>query len=479
MTLPDTRRFYIDGAWVDASDRTTQDVINPATGAVVTRVALATAADVDLAVAAAKRALRTCAATTMAERKAMLLRLRDAYQARIDDIAAAITQELGAPKDLARNGQAAAVLGKIDAFIAAADHVQLNERLDTGQRILRQPVGVAALIAPWNWPLHQIILKVGAALAAGCPMVLKPSEMTPMSASIFAEVMAAADLPRGMFNIIHGDGAGAGAPLCAHPDVAMISFTGSTAAGEAIARAAAPGFKRVALELGGKSACLVFSDADLEAAMTAILKKAFNNSGQNCNAPTRILVERAAYEQAIAAARKVAETWSLGWPDQPGPHIGPVANARQYAHVRAMIESGIKCGARIVAGGLDVPQGFEKGCFVAPTILADVTNDMPVAVQEIFGPVVVMIPFEDEDDALSIANDSDYGLAAYVYTAARDRAERMIAGLDAGMVLVNGADIAPGSPFGGVKRSGIGREGGVFGIEEFMELKLVAEPQPC
>lgn len=476
--LCDPRRFYIGGVWIDAADREQRDVVNPATGQVVTTVGLATADDVDLAVAAAKLALRTASATTMADRRAMLERLRAAYEARIEDIAQALVLELGAPIDLSRNGQAAAVLGKIDAFIEATDSIKLTERLANGDRVLRQPVGVAALIAPWNWPIHQIVLKVAAALAAGCPMVLKPSEETPISATIFAEVMADADVPEGMFNMIHGDGAGAGAALCRHPDVAMISFTGSTAAGATIARTAAEGFKRVALELGGKSACLVFADADLDAAFATILRKAFNNSGQNCNAPTRILVERTAYDDAIVAARNAAEAWTIGAPDRPGSHIGPVANRRQHGHVRAMIASGLGSGARLVTGGLDLPEGFSQGYFVQPTILADVRNDMPVAVQEIFGPVIVMIPFEDEADALRIANDSEYGLAAYVYSSDLDRAERMIEGLDAGMVLVNGGDIAPGSPFGGVKRSGMGREGGTFGIEEFMEIKLVAEIRP-
>ncbi|WP_424990599.1 aldehyde dehydrogenase family protein [Fluviibacterium sp. S390] len=473
--LCDPRRFYIDGKWIEAADRAQREVVNPATGEVVTTVGLATAADVDLAVAAAKRALRAAASTTMADRKAMLMRLRAAYKLRIEDIAQALVLELGAPIDLSRNGQAAAVLGKIDAFIDATDSIRLTEKLGNGDRLLRQPVGVAALIAPWNWPIHQIILKVAAALAAGCPMVLKPSEETPISATIFAEVMAAADLPAGMFNMIHGDGAGAGSALCSHPDVAMISFTGSTAAGANIARAAAEGFKRVALELGGKSACLVFADTDLDTAFATILRKAFNNSGQNCNAPTRILVERSVYAQAIDAVQRAAQSWTIGAPDQPGPHIGPVANARQHAHVRAMISSGLESGARLVTGGLDVPKKLSEGFFVQPTVLADARNDMPVAVQEIFGPVIVLIPFEDETDALQIANDSDYGLAAYVYSNDRDRAERLIEALEAGMVLVNGGDISPGSPFGGVKRSGIGREGGTFGIEEFMEVKLVAE----
>lgn len=473
---PTPQRFYIGGEWIDASDRDQIEVVDPATGQVVTTVSLATPEDVDRAVRAAGRARQGAAQTGMGERIAMLKRLRAAYEARIDDVAQAITLELGTPMDLARAGQAAGVLGKIDAFIEAAGRVQLVERLDTEDRILRQPVGVVALIAPWNWPIHQIVLKVGAALAAGCPMVLKPSEVTPLSATIFAEVMQAADLPAGMFNMIHGDGGGTGAALCAHPDVAMISFTGSTAAGARINAIAARDFKRVALELGGKSACLIFPDADLEATFGFVLKKAFNNSGQNCNAPTRILVHRAVYEQAITVARAMAARWTVGAPDRPGAHIGPVANARQHAHVRGMISDGLESGARLVIGGPDAPEGHDHGFFVRPTILADVTNDMAVARQEIFGPVIVIIPFEDDAEALRIANDNDYGLAAYVFSANEARCARLTAALDAGMVLVNGGDIAPGSPFGGVKRSGIGREGGTFGIEEFMEVKTIAEP---
>ncbi|WP_108485097.1 aldehyde dehydrogenase family protein [Oceaniglobus ichthyenteri] len=474
MTLPNPTKFYIDGAWVDATDREKINVTNPANGETIATLALATADDVNAAVAAARRALPGLRATDMAQRRAMLHRIRAAYAARIDDMGQAIMQELGAPIDLARAGQAAGVLGKIDAFIDACDEVVLSEPLANGDLVLRQPAGVAALITPWNWPLHQIMLKLGAALAAGCPMILKPSEVTPICATILAEVMHAADLPAGAFNMIHGDGAGAGATLTAHPGVDVISFTGSTAAGGRIARTAAEGIKRCALELGGKSACVIFADADLDAALTSTLRKAFNNSGQNCNAPTRLLIERSAYDDAVTVAARLAADWTIGWPDQPGAHIGPVANARQHAHIRAMIKSGLNTGARLVAGGLDVPPEFANGCFVAPTILADVTNDMEVARTEIFGPVVVMIPFDDETDALSIANDSDYGLAAFVHTADRDRAHRMIRDLEAGMVLVNGSDISPGSPFGGVKASGIGREGGIFGIEEFMEIKLVA-----
>lgn len=477
MSLPNTRRFYIDGKWTDAADHLQLDVVNPANGRIATTVSVATGDDVAAAVAAACRALPGLATTDTVARRDMLIRIKAAYEARIEDVAQALVVELGVPIDLARNGQAAAVLGKIDAFIAAMDEVKLTERLANGDRVLRQPVGVVALIAPWNWPIHQIILKVGAALAAGCPMILKPSETTPMSATIFAEVMDAAGLPPGAFNMVHGDGAGTGAALCDHPDVAMISFTGSTAAGASIARSAAAGFKRVALELGGKSACLVFADVDLDAALPAILRKAFNNSGQNCNAPTRILIERPVYAAAIDAVRRASGEWRIGRPDQPGRHIGPVANARQHAHVRAMIASGIAAGARLVVGGLNVSDGFADGYFVEPTVLADVHNDMQVARQEIFGPVIVLIPFDSDDEALRIANDSDYGLAAYVYTADPARADRMIRNLDAGMVLVNGADIKPGSPFGGVKRSGMGREGGIFGIDEFLEVKLVAEPQ--
>lgn len=477
MTLPDMKKFYINGAWVDATDRRQLVVTNPATGERVTTVSLGNEADVELAVAAARRALPALAATEMAERRAMLQRIRSAFVARIDDFAQAIMLELGTPIDLARDGQAAGVLGKIDAFIEATEQVTLSETLTNGDRVLRQPAGVAALIAPWNWPLHQIMLKVGAALAAGCPMILKPSEVTPICATLLAEVMDAAELAPGVFNMIHGDGPVTGSALCGHRGVDLISFTGSTGAGRQIALAAADGVKRCALELGGKSACLIFADANLDAALGATLRKAFNNSGQNCNAPTRILVERSVYEDAVLVAAELAKGWKVGQPDQPGTHIGPVANARQHEHVRAMIQSGLDAGARLVAGGAKMPAGFEAGYFVQPTVLADVDNDMEVARTEIFGPVVVMIPFESEAEALAIANDSDYGLAAFAHTADAARAERLILNLEAGMVLVNGADIAPGSPFGGVKQSGLGREGGKFGIEEFMEVKLVAQPQ--
>jgi aldehyde dehydrogenase (NAD+) len=345
--------------------------------------------------------------------------------------------------------------------------------LDNGDTLLREPIGVCGLITPWNWPINQIALKVVPALATGCTCVLKPSEYTPLSAMLYAEMLAEAGVPPGVFNLIQGDEAGAGAALSAHPDVAMISFTGSTRAGVAVTRAAVPTVKRVTLELGGKSPNLVFADCDLDAQVAASVRECMYNSGQSCDAPTRLLVERAVYDRACAVAQETAEAIATGDPSEEGDHIGPLFDKVQYERVQALIEAGLAEGARLLTGGPGRPAGHETGWYVRPTIFADVSNDMRIAREEIFGPVLVILPFETEQDAIEIANDTPYGLAAYLQTGDPARAERVARRLQAGAVHINGGALNYGSPFGGYKQSGNGREGGVYGLEDYQELKTL------
>ena len=469
--------FYIDGAWRAPVEAKSIEVINPANEKPYAVISAGSAKDIDLAVAAARKAFPSWSETPAEERIGHIRRLVEIYEARLEEMAKAISLEMGAPITLARESQAEAGLSHTKAFIAAFENFEFEELLSPkypNQTIVREPIGVCGLITPWNWPMNQIALKVIPALAVGCAVILKPSEIAPMSAMLFAEFVDQAGFPQGVFNLINGEGAVVGEALSQHPDVDMMSFTGSTRAGTAVSRAAAATVKRVSLELGGKSPNIVFADADLEKAIARSLAHCFENTGQSCNAPTRMLVERSVYDKAVELARKEAEGTKVGDPAEEGDHIGPLSSSIQFEKVQKLIQKGIDEGARLVAGGPGRPEGFTEGDFVKPTVFADVNNDMTIAREEIFGPVLAMIPFDTEEEAIAIANDTPYGLAAYIQTGSPERAKRVARKLRAGMVQINGTSRAPGSPFGGYKQSGNGREGGKWGLEDFMEVKLIS-----
>ena len=466
-------KFYINGEWVDPVSTETMPVLNPASASQVASVALGNEADVDRAVAAASTAFITYSQTTKADRLALLGRIRAISERRFEELAQAMRLEMGAPISMARAAQADAALGHLDGFVEALEALEEFEQFDNGEILLREPIGVCGLITPWNWPINQLVLKVLPVIATGCTCVLKPSEHTPISAMIYAEILEEAGVPAGVFNLVNGVGPVVGAALSRHPDVQMMSFTGSTRAGTAVTHDAAESIKRVTLELGGKSPNLVFADCDLEARVTQSVAECMFNTGQSCDAPTRLLVERSCYEDAVEIARRAAEATVVGDPEQEGDHIGPLFDRIQFDRVQAMIQVGIDEGARLVTGGLGRPEGIDAGWYVRPTIFADANNAMRVAREEIFGPVLVIIPFDNEEEAIEIANDTPYGLAAYVQTGDRDRATRLSRRLRAGAVHINGGAYEYGSPFGGYKASGNGREGGEMGLEDFLETKMV------
>ena len=471
----DKRQFYINGAWTSPKEGRDLEVIDPSSEAAFAVISLAGPADVNAAVAAARAALPGWMTTAPAERIAAVERFLKIYEDRAEDIARAVSSEMGAPIDLSRRAQAPLAVKHIKGFLAAAKAFPFEAPLSEASpdtRILHEAVGVCALITPWNWPLNQISLKSIAALIAGCTVVLKPSEESPLSAMIWAECMDAAGLPNGVFNLINGDGAGAGTLLTEHGDVDMVSFTGSTRAGVAISKAAAATLKRVHLELGGKGANLVFDDADAGAVERGV-RQMMNNTGQSCNAPTRMLVQRGIYQAAVETAASVAQSIAVGPAAEEGAHMGPVVNRAQWEKIQGMIRQGIDEGARLVAGGPGLPEGCDHGYFVRPTVFVDATNDMTIAREEIFGPVLTMIPFDTEEEAIAVANDTPYGLANYIQTGDGARANRVARALRSGMVEINGKPRGPGSPFGGMKQSGNGREGGAWGLSEFMEIKAV------
>ncbi len=471
------RQFYINGAWVDPVAGTDFPVFNPATEEPFATISLGGAADAEAAIAAARAAFTSWSMTTPAERGAHLKAILEVYQSRASDMAEAISTEMGAPIDMALTDQAGSGPSHLKAFIRALDGFEwvrpLRPGVD-GQDLVFEAAGVAALITPWNWPMNQVVLKVGAALAAGCTMVLKPSEIAPMSSIVFAEIMHEAGIPAGVFNMVNGDGAGVGSILSSHPEIDVVSFTGSTRAGILISKAAADTIKTVSLELGGKSPNLVFADTDVEAAVARGARFCFNNTGQSCNSATRMLVEREVYDQAVEVAAATAEATIVDLPSKQGGHIGPLVSEAQFSKVQTLIQAGIDEGARLVAGGTGRPEGLNRGWFVRPTVFADTTGDMTIMKEEIFGPVLAMMPFDSEEEAIEIANDTPYGLAAYIQTGNPERARRVAAQLRAGMIQVNGAGRPSGSPFGGYKQSGVGREGGVWGIEEFLEMKTIS-----
>lgn len=471
--LMDLQKFYIGGAWVIPHSSHEFPVLNPATEERIGTIILGDEHDVNAAVAAARAAFESFSQTSRVERIALLERLLEISKDRREEMARAMSAEMGAPISMARNAQADSGIGHLEGILEALKTQELRETLPNGDILVREPIGVCGLITPWNWPVNQIALKVLPALATGCTCVLKPSEHTPVSAAVYAQMIHEAGYPAGVFNLIHGDGPTVGAGLSRHPDVDMMSFTGSTRAGIAVSKDAADTVKRVTLELGGKSPNLVFADADLEERVTASVLECMYNTGQSCDAPTRMLVEKSCYDQVLEIAKAAAEGQAVGDPAQEGDHIGPMFDQIQFDRVQSMIQKGIDEGATLLAGGLGRPEQVDKGWYVRPTVFADVTNDMAIARQEIFGPVLVIIPFEDEEDAVRIANDTPYGLAAYLQTSNPERAERVAARLRAGAVHINGGGFNYGSPFGGYKQSGNGREGGMLGLEDYQEVKTL------
>ncbi len=463
--------FYIDGKWVAPAKPRTHDVINPANEEPCGRISLGSADDVNKAVAAAKRAFETWSQTSIDERKAYLDKIIAIYQRRLPEMAETISMEMGAPLPLAQSSQAPAGLGYLMDARKQLDEFPFEYMYNGTHRILREPIGVVGMITPWNWPQNQVCAKVGPALAAGCTMVLKPSELAPLDAVLFAEIIDEAGLPPGVFNLVNGDGPGVGAALSAHPDVDMMSFTGSTRAGTSVMQNCAAGIKRVALELGGKSPNIILDDADLPKAVARGMMHMANNTGQSCNAPSRMLAPKAKYEEVVAIAAETAKSIKVQAPQNAEKGaIGPLANANQFQKVQGLIQKGIDEGARLAAGGVGRPDGFNRGYYVKPTVFADVNNDMTIAREEIFGPVLVVIPYETEEDAIRIANDTPYGLSAYVQ-GSQERARAVARKLRAGNVHINGGFGGMGTPFGGYKQSGLGREGGKFGLEEFLEVK--------
>jgi len=466
-------KFYIDGDWVTPQSADTMPVLNPANAQQVAAVALGNEADVDRAVAAAKSAFNSFSLTTKSERLDLLRRIREVSERRFEELAQAMRLEMGAPITMAREAQADAAIGHLDGFISALEKLEEREDFDNGEVLLREPIGVCGLITPWNWPINQVVLKVLPVIATGCTCVLKPSEHTPVSAMLYAEILDEAGVPAGVFNLVNGVGPVVGSALSKHTDVQMMSFTGSTRAGTAVTRDASDTVKRVTLELGGKSPNLVFADCDLEERVTQSVAECMFNTGQSCDAPTRLLVEKSCYDEVVEIARRAALETGVDDPEKEGDHIGPLFDQIQFDRVQAMIQVGIEEGANLIAGGLGRPEGFDSGWYVRPTIFADANNTMRIAREEIFGPVLTIIPFETEAEAIEIANDTPYGLAAYAQTGDSDRAARLSRALRAGAVHINGGAYEYGSPFGGYKASGNGREGGEMGLEDFLETKMV------
>jgi aldehyde dehydrogenase (NAD+) len=470
--MRDCRQFYIEGKWVNPTEPRDWEVINPSNEEPIATISLGGAADVDKAVAAAKKAFESYSQTAVAERVALLQRVIEVYKAKSEEMAETISLEMGCPLSLSRAAQVAAGLGHLLEIVKVLEHFEF-ETLQGSTLMRKEPIGVCGLITPWNWPMNQIAAKVAPAVAAGCTVVLKPSEMAPLSAYLFAQILDQAGVPAGVFNLVNGDGPTVGAAISAHRDVAMVTFTGSTRAGVAVALAAAPTVKRVTQELGGKSAHIILDDADLDTAVKEGVQACFRNTGQSCNAPTRMLVPRAKMAQAIGAAKKIAEATKVGDPLTEGNHIGPLASSAQFDKVQRLIHVGIAEGAQLVAGGPERPEGMSKGYFVKPTIFAEVRNDMTIAREEIFGPVLCIIPYEDEADAVRIANDTPYGLSGFVTAGDIERARRVAKQIRSGNVHINNARVDFGGCFGGYKQSGNGREWGEAGLAEFLELKAI------
>jgi aldehyde dehydrogenase (NAD+) len=470
--MKDCRQFYIDGKWVSPTKAHDFNVVNPANEQPIATISLGTAADVDKAVAAARKAFESFSEASVDARLALLQRIIEVYQAKSEEMAETISQEMGAPLSLSKAAQAPAGLGHFLEIVKVLKQFKFEE-LHGSTLMRKEPIGVCGLITPWNWPMNQIVSKVGPALAAGCTMVLKPSELAPLSAYLFAQILHEAGVPAGVFNMVNGDGPTVGAAISSHPGVDMVSFTGSTRAGIAVASAAAPTVKRVTQELGGKSANIILEDADLEKAVKEGVQSCFRNTGQSCNAPTRMLVPRSKLAEVVTVAKRVAEATKVGDPFGEGISVGPLASQAQFDKVQSLIKKGMSEGATLVTGGPGRPEGVSKGYFARPTVFSDVRNDMVIASEEIFGPVLAIIPYENEDDAVRIANDTPYGLSGFVNSGDIEHARRVAKRIRSGNVHINGARIDFGGCFGGYKQSGNGREWGEAGLQEFLELKAV------
>ncbi len=472
----DKRQFYIDGRWVDPSASHDFDVIDPATEEACATISLGSVGDVDKAVLAARNAFEGWATTPPSQRRALIARLGEVMDRRLGELGEAMMMEMGAPIDFANEDQAGCGPWHLKGFLRAFDKFEWEQPFKNGQIIVREPIGVCGLITPWNWPVNQIALKVIPALLTGCTCVLKPSEIAPLSAMAFADFVHEAGFPSGVFNLVNGDGATVGEAMSSHQGIDMMSFTGSTRAGALVSKGAADTVKRVTLELGGKSPNIMFADADLKRHVTNGVLHCMENTGQSCNAPTRMIVAQDVYEQAISIAKSAAESVKVGNPKEPGDHIGPLVSQAQYDKVQGLIESGIKERARLVTGGPGRPEGFNRGYFTRPTVFADVSPDMTLFREEVFGPVLAITPFDgSEDEAVRLGNDTVYGLAAYLSTDDAERGNRVARRLRAGMVRVNGKGLGMGHPFGGYRQSGNGREGGAWGLEDFTEIKIISQ----
>jgi aldehyde dehydrogenase (NAD+) len=467
-------QFYINGTWSLPKDKDNSiEVIDPSTERSVAEVYMASNTDVDLAVQAASKSLHGWSQTTLATRVSLMEKFLEDYKKRYDEVAKAISTEMGAPIDMSYEIQTETVIGHTEVTIEEIKSMSMEENSGPHAKLIREPIGVCVLITPWNWPVNQVVCKVVPAILAGCTVVLKPSELTPLSAQIYAECMDAAGFPDGVFNMIHGDGPTIGPSLTSHPLVDMVSFTGSTRAGIEIAKSAADSIKKVTQELGGKSANIIFADSDLKAMVEQGVGECMFNSGQSCDAPTRMLVEEGAYNEAVRFAKDAVNNISLGSAHEKGNHLGPVVSQLQWNKIQTLIQVGIDEGATLEVGGVGKPSNLEEGYFVKPTLFTNVHNQMRIAQEEIFGPVLVMIPFTNENEAIDIANDSPYGLGAYVATTDMEKARRVSRALKSGTVHINGAEQEYCTPFGGYKQSGNGREYGVYGIHEFQEIKAI------
>ena len=469
------KQFYINGKWVDPINKNELEVIDPSNEEVCAVISLGDLEDTNLAVESAKKAFPIWSSTSKEERIKLLEKLYEIYKSRWNKMAESISLEMGSPIDWSIEEQSSSGANHIKNFIKTLKNFEFESEFnsESNNHITYEPIGVCALITPWNWPINQITLKVIPALAAGCTMILKPSEIAPLSAIVFAEMIHDAGFPPGVFNLVNGNGDGVGTQLAKHTDVDMISFTGSTRAGKLISKNSADTIKRVCLELGGKGGNIVFADSDPDAVKRGI-KHVMGNSGQSCNHPTRMLVEKSIYDRAVKEAIEEAENTKVDISSKKGDHIGPVVSKIQYDKIQNLIQSGIDEGANLVAGGLNRPAGLNRGYFVKPTIFSDVTNNMKIAREEIFGPVVCIIPFETEQEAISITNDTDYGLTNYVQTQDKEKAKRVAKHLRSGGVEINGFGVSGGTPFGGFKQSGNGREGGKWGLEEYLEVKAIS-----
>ena len=467
------KQFYINGNWVNPVKKIDSfDVLNPANEKVIGQVSLGTPHDVDSAVISARNAFNFFSQTSVEDRLTLLERIIEVYESRYDEVAETISLEMGAPISLSKNAQAKSGLTHFRQSIEVLHNFRWEER--SGSTLIRkEPVGVVGMITPWNWPINQISCKVAPALATGCTMILKPTEIAPLNAMLFAEIMHEANVPAGVFNLVNGDGPTVGEAMSSHPDIDMISFTGSTRAGIAVAKGAADTVKRVAQELGGKSPNIILEDSDFESAIKRSTEHCFNNSGQSCNAPTRMLVPENKHNEAKEIAKQTAELTKVGDPFDDNTTIGPVVSAVQYNKVQDLIKKGIEEGAELVVGGLGKPEGLTTGYYVKPTVFAGVSNDMAIAREEIFGPVLSILPYKNEEEAIEIANDTDYGLYGYVFSNNAERAKLIANRIRAGSVSINGAGADPSTPFGGYKQSGNGRERGPFGFDEFLEVKAV------